>query len=50
MTQINFCGAFNLDPKQSIIAQSQNINKKITNKNIKTTIHKGKNQNPKGIL
>ena len=40
----------NLEVKQLSKAQSQNIIKKIANKNIKTIIHIGKNKTPDAIL
>jgi len=49
-SQHSFWEIVNLDVKQLKIAQIQNINKNITNKKIKTIIHKGKNQNPNAIL
>jgi len=47
MIQNNFCTVLNCEPKQLIIAQSQNMNKKIINKNTKTIIQIGKNKAPK---
>ena len=43
--QKSFSGVLNLDVKQSIIAQIQIINNRITNNIKKTIIHIGKNIN-----
>ena len=50
MIQISFSAGLNLDLKQLIIAQIQNINKSIINKNTKTMIHIGKNTNLKNTI
>jgi len=45
-----FCIGLSLEPKQLSKAHNQNMNKKIINKNTKTIIHIGKNNNPNAIL
>jgi len=50
MIQKSFSAGLNLDLKQLIIAQIQNINNSMINKNTKTMIHKGKNINLKSTI